>query len=179
MKVIALVGSPRRQGNTDLLVSRILEGAASNGNNIEKIYLYELEIKPCLDCRTCKKGSFQCPQEDDMTQIYQKLEESDVIVFGTPLYWYGPSAKTKLLIDRLRPYVASKKLLNKKTILVVPSEEGAKACLPLVEMFRNSFGYLGLNLLSQVLVKAYEKGEIGSNFDVMTAAFKVGKELSN
>ena len=114
MKVLGLIGSPRKHSNTDLLVSKILEGASANNNQTEKLYLYGLNISPCLDCRGCKKGNFRCVVDDDMQILYPKLEDADVIVFGTPLYWYGPTGKMKLMIDRLRPFSASKKLKGKK-----------------------------------------------------------------
>ncbi len=178
MKILGLVGSPRKQGNTDILVTQILEGAAANGNITEKLYLYDLKIEPCVDCRSCKQGSHQCVLKDDMPCVYAKLESADAIVFGTPLYWYGPTAKMKLLLDRLRPYVESKLLKRKKAILVVPSEEGAHACLSLVNMFRDSFKYLEIELLSQVLVKAAEKGEVAYHPQSLAAAYQVGKALT-
>jgi multimeric flavodoxin WrbA len=81
-----------------------------------------------------------------MNVLYPKLEEANVIVFGTPLYWYGPSAKMKLLLDRLRPYIASKKLKGKRAVLIVPSEEGADACNHNVGIFNMSIKYLEMEL---------------------------------
>lgn len=114
MKILALVGSPRKGGSTDLLVDQILRGSESKDTSVEKLYLYEHEIGPCLDYRKCKKGAYECSLRDEMSHIYSKLENADVIVFGTPVYWYGPSGKMKLLIDRLRPYIANGKLKGKK-----------------------------------------------------------------
>ncbi len=177
MKVLGLVGSPRKNGNTDLLVSSVLNGAGASGNIAEKLYLYELDISPCVDCRGCKKGEFRCAVDDDMTALYSKLEGADVIVFGTPLYWYGPTGKMKLMIDRLRPFVASKKLKGKKAILVTPSEEGASACDCLVRMFELSFKYLGIDLTDKILVTAYDKAEVSEQPDALNGAFEVGKAL--
>jgi multimeric flavodoxin WrbA len=177
MKVLGLVGSPRKAGNTDLLVSAILYGAGASNHEIEKLFLYDADISPCLDCRGCKKGTFQCVLKDGMKQLYPKLEEADVIVFGTPLYWYGPTAKMKLMVDRLRPYIASKKLKGKKAILVVPSEEGADACNLVVGMFELSFKYLEIDLVGKILAKASEKGEVREQPKVLDEAFKLGKAL--
>ena len=127
MKVLGLVGSPRKGSNTDLLVSAVLDGAASNGDSSEKVYLYDFVLLPCLDCRACKAGVHHCAVNDDMQALYPKLAEADGIVFGTPLYWYGPSAKMKLLVDRLRPFIPSGALKGKKAVLAIPSEEGADA----------------------------------------------------
>jgi len=177
MKVLGLVGSPRKGGNTDLLVSAILYGAGANNHEIEKLFLYDLHISPCLDCRSCKKRTYQCVLKDGMKELYHKLDEADTIIFGTPLYWYGPTAKMKLLIDRLRPYSVSRKFSGKKAIIVVPSEEGAKACRSLVKMFELSFKYLGVALAGKVLVKASEKAEVRNQPGVLDKAFELGKAL--
>ena len=175
MKILALVGSPRKGGNTDLLVDQILRGSESKGTSIEKLYLYEYEIGPCLDCRKCKKGLCECSLRDEMSHFYPKLENADVIVFGTPVYWYGPSGKMKLLIDRLRPYIANGKLKGKKGAIVIPSEEGPGCCGPVTEMFRMSFECLGMALEGCILAKAYEKGEVGKNTEEMERAYQLGR----
>ncbi|XHH07736.1 MAG: flavodoxin family protein [Candidatus Bathyarchaeia archaeon] len=178
MKVLGLIGSPRVESNTDLLVTSILKGADGNGYLTEKVYLYPLDIKPCIDCKACKKGSLRCPVKDDMQQLYPKLEETDVIVFGTPLYWYGPSAKMKLLIDRLRPFIASKKLAGKKAVLVVPSEEGAEACSLTVDMFKLSLKYLEIELVNVLLPTASEWAEVVQQPQILNQALEIGKKLT-
>jgi len=177
MKVLGLVGSPRRGSNTDLLVNLILEGAGESKHAIEKVYLYPLDIKPCMDCKACKKGIFQCTLKDDMKELYLKLEEADVIVFGTPLYWYGPSAKMKLLVDRLRPFIASKKLRGKKAVLVIPSEEGAEACSLAVGLFKMSFKYLEMDVVSVLLPRASAHAEVETQPQTLNEAFAIGKNL--
>ncbi|MCW4010162.1 MAG: flavodoxin family protein [Candidatus Bathyarchaeota archaeon] len=178
VKVLGLVGSPRKGGNTDLLVSAVLYGAGAGGHEIEKINLYDIDILPCMDCKGCKKGNFQCALKDGMKKLYPKLEEADVLVFGTPLYWYGSTAKMKLMVDRLRPYVASKKLKGKKTMLLVPSEEGADACSCLVCMFELSFKYLEMELSGKLLVQASERAEVKNQPKVLDEAFALGKTLT-
>lgn len=177
MKVLGLVGSPRKGSNTDLLVSKILEGASVGNHLTDKLYLYDLDISPCVDCRACKKGNYQCAINDDMQLLYPKLESAEVIVFGTPLYWYGPTAKMKLLLDRLRPYIASKKLKGKKAVVVIPSEEGSDACSLTLKMFELSFKYLEMDLAGTALPKAYEKAEVKTQPETLEAAFALGKKL--
>ncbi len=177
MKILALIGSPRREGNTDILVEQILKGAETAGYSTEKLYLYDYEILPCFDCRGCKRGDPTCKLKDEMAEIYPRLETADIIVFGTPIYWYGPSAKMKLLIDRLRPFIASNKLKGRKGIVVVPSEEGPSCCGPLVEMFRMSFNYLGMEFIGSILAKAYERGEILGSPDDLRRAYELGSSL--
>ena len=160
MKITALVGSPRKKSNTDILVDKILEAGTKKGYTAEKIYLYDHQIKPCIDCRACKRGELECVIMDDMRKIYDSLDSADVIIFGTPVYFYGPTGPMKTLIDRLRPYIANKKLRGKKGILVVPSEEGPECTEPLVELYKMSFHYLGVEYLGAVLATAFERAEI-------------------
>ncbi len=185
MKILALVGSPRKGGNTDLLIDQILRGVKANaraevqnqGHFADKLYLYDYDILPCIDCRGCKREELACKLEDGMANIYPQLEAADIIVFGTPIYWYGPTAKMKLLIDRLRPFIANGKLKGKKGIIVVPSEEGPGCCGPLVEMFRMSFEYLGMAMAGSILASAYEKGEIKEKPGELQRAYELGASL--
>ncbi len=177
MKILGLVGSPRKTSNTDILLSAILDGARGNRHSTEKVYLYDFDIGSCVDCKSCKRGNYRCGLSDDMQTLYPKLEEADVIIFGTPLYWYGPTAKMKLLIDRLRPFVESKKLKGKKAILVVPSEEGAEACNFIVGMFNLSFKYLEIDLIGKLLPKASEKAEVRGQPKTLSDALALGKSI--
>ncbi len=102
--ILATVGSPRKKSNTDILVDTILEGARSNEHRTSKVYLYDQEIGPCRDCRGCKKNDLVCVVNDEMQARHPLIDRADVIVFGTPVYWFGPSGQMKMLIDRLRPY---------------------------------------------------------------------------
>ena len=177
MKILALIGSPRQGGNTDLLVDELLNGAESKGYATRKIYLYDYNISLCTDCRNCKKGDYVCCINDEMSTLYELMESADVIVFGTPIYWYGPTAKMKMLIDRMRPFVENKKLEGKRAVVVSPSAEGPVACEPMMDMFERMFAYLKIQLSGNVLVKAYDKGTIVSKKEELEKAFKLGASL--
>jgi multimeric flavodoxin WrbA len=97
--VVGFVASPRKGMNTDTLVGRVLEGAKSVGANTEKIYLNDLEIKPCQACAEYPAPKF-CWYEDGMANIYNAIEKADVLVIGTPAYYDSISAQLKLVVDR-------------------------------------------------------------------------------
>ena len=177
MRILALVGSPRKGSNTDTLVEEVLKGTGTAGHESEKIYLYKHEISPCIDCRKCKKGDFVCVLNDGMQEIYPEMVRADLIIFGTPNYWYGPTAKMKLLMDRMRPYVANGKLKGKKAIVITPAAEGPGACGPLMEMFRMSFDYLEMEMAGDILAKAYERGEIKNDHEALKNAYGLGASL--
>jgi len=177
MNILALIGSPRKGSNTDILADQILRGCQKREHTSEKLYLYDFEISGCIDCRCCKTKNYGCAIKDGMMEIYPKMEQADMLIFGTPVYWYGPTGKMKLLIDRMRPFIASKKLRGKKGVLVAPCEEGPNACGPLVEMFRKSFDYLGMEFGGKVLATAYEKAEVAKNRKELRKAYELGISL--
>lgn len=102
MKVLGIVGSPRKGGNTDLLVQQVLEGAKSQGAEIEKLLIGELNISPCDGCLTCHKTG-RCHIDDDMTTVLEKLQAADGLVLGSPLYGGYLTGQMKVFMDRCLP----------------------------------------------------------------------------
>ena len=177
MKILALVGSPRQGGNTDLLVERLLNGAKSKGHDIKKLYLYDYNISLCTDCRNCKKGDYVCCINDEMSTFFEAMKSSDVIVFGSPIYWYGPTAKMKMLIDRMRPFVENKKLSGKRVVIVSSSAEGPVACKPMLDMFEKMFAYINVKIAGTVFGTAYNKGTIIKDQEALDNAYSLGASL--
>jgi multimeric flavodoxin WrbA len=118
-----------------------------------------------------------CVQKDDVPKIYRAIDAADALILATPIYWYGPTAQMKLLIDRLRPYVANRRLEGKKAYLIAPSEEGPSACGPLVDSLKMSYKYLGLVYGGEVLVTANEKGEVAKKPGEMEKARRLLDDL--
>ena len=103
MKVLGVIGSPRKQGNTAALVERVLEGARESGAETEAVYLGQVNLNPCRACDSCKKTN-RCIQRDGMQDVYDKIAESRALVLGTPIYFDQVSAQAKMFIDRLYCY---------------------------------------------------------------------------
>ncbi len=99
-KIIGIVGSPRIEGNTTLLVKRALAAAEEKGMNTELIKLVEYDINPCKACGTCITDV--CPIDDEMGKILEKVEEADGIIIGSPVYFGNVTAQTKMFMDRTR-----------------------------------------------------------------------------
>ncbi len=112
MFVLGLMGSPRRQGNTDLLLAAFLDGAQAKGAEVLKVDVAFKNIAPCQECRFCEEHGY-CRQHDDaMREIYHLLRRADVVVIATPIFFYGPSAQLKALIDRSQTLWARRHIMK-------------------------------------------------------------------
>jgi multimeric flavodoxin WrbA/protein-tyrosine-phosphatase len=100
MFVLGLMGSPRKQGNTDLLLDAFLEGTQGKGAEVLKIDVPSKHIEPCQGCRFCEKEGYCIQQKDDMGEMNYLLRRADIVVLATPIFFYGPSSQIKALIDR-------------------------------------------------------------------------------
>lgn len=173
--VLGLVGSPRRGGNTEILIDKALEGAASSGAATERVRLADLRINPCRGCEVCKvKG--RCIQDDDMQQIYSKILEADGVLLGTPVYFYGPSAQTKCLLDRCYILYEQGALKGKKVAIIAPYMD-ADPGTPrhLFGMMEESFNALGMEFVARLGVCTPSKGDAGRNEASLKRAFSIGR----
>ncbi|MCG8502677.1 MAG: flavodoxin family protein [Firmicutes bacterium] len=103
MKVLGLVGSYRKNGNTDILLKKVLDGVKSEHIDSRYIFLDDYDIKDCIGCEGCK-NTYKCVINDDMQQLYPLLMEADAIVLGSPTYFYNVTGKVKNFLNRLYCY---------------------------------------------------------------------------
>lgn len=160
MKILILNGSPRALGNTATLTRILSDRLQKDSNTVKTVSLYDLKIEPCNDCRYCKNEYRRCIINDDMDDLYREMESSDRLIFATPVYWYGPTAKTKLMIDRLRPYFGSGLLRGKSGAVCVIAGDGYRDSGLTISMFRRIFKTLGINEAIAVAFRAYNEGDI-------------------
>ena len=99
MKVLGIYGSPRKGGNSAIVLDKVLEGAAAAGAEVERVYVQDLKMSGCLECGACEKDG-QCIVKDDMLKVYPLLEAADVVVLASPIFFYGLPAQAKALVDR-------------------------------------------------------------------------------
>ena len=183
MKIFAVVGSPRKNGNTDILVDEVLRGAKDVGASTEKIFINDLNIKPCqASCSDYCKKEGSCRIQDDMSGLYDRLYDSDVIILGTPVYWWGPSAQLKAFIDRWYAFSHPEfvhKMKGKKVVLVAPFEDADESTSdPLVAMIEKSTDYLKMEFFKKLLVnRTSDKGVVKKNQQAMKQGYTIGMEL--
>jgi multimeric flavodoxin WrbA len=183
-KILVLLGSPRKKGNSAALADQIIAGAESAGATAERIFLHGLDIAPCQACYACQRPDSEgCAIDDDMQPIYNKLIEADGWVIASPVYWFCMSAQTKLFLDRCFALPAyEKNAFSGKRIAVAMSfgDEDAfnSGCVNALRSFQDAARYVGANLVGMVYGSADKPGEIQSNTALMMQAEKLGKKLA-
>ncbi len=119
-KVVAFIGSPRKDGNTATVIGEILRGAQAAGAETQVFDLYALDIRPCQSCFTCRKEP-ACSQQDAMPAVYEAIKSADAVVIGSPVYMHQVTGQTKTFFDRLFPFMDAgfhPRFGTKKTVMV-------------------------------------------------------------
>ena len=188
MRVLGIAGSPRRGGNTDLLLAEVMKGAASKGAEVKTIILNDLDITPCQHCDAClKKGN--CRIDDDMQMVYRELEQADRIVLASPIQFTGVTAQMKTMIDRLQSLWARKYVLKipplgdererKGFFISVGGRKIANLFEPALEMVRTVLRILNITYAGELLFRGIdEKGAIKNHPDALQQAFLAGQKLA-
>jgi len=128
-KVLILSSSPRRAGNSDLLCDAFMQGAADAGNQVDKIFLRDRKVSPCVACDYCQRGDGQCAIKDDMAEILAKMQAADVIVLASPIYYYSICAQLKVIIDRTYCCYKHNPLANKELYYILTAAEESETVM--------------------------------------------------
>lgn len=178
-KVLILSSSPRRGGNSDTLCDEFMRGAMEAGNEAEKVFLRDKTIHYCTGCSTCSLHKKPCPQKDDAARIIEKMLAADVIVLGTPVYFYAMSAQLKTMLDRCCGLYTEMK--NKEFYFLAAAAEGEEALDSLEHVFDNLMGFI--DCLENPVVRGkvlatgvWHVGEIQGN-PAMEEAYTMGKQI--
>jgi len=163
MRITVLVGSPRRGGNTETLADALIAGAEAAGAEVTKITLRGKKIAPCVHCDYCHSHD-RCAVTDDMTEIYDRLQKTDTLVFATPVYFFIMSAQLKAVIDRLYNPVRAAFPIRHTALLSVCADSAQKTFDPLRQTVAAIESYLGWKRVGEVTVYGISgKGDIAGN----------------
>jgi len=187
VKVLGIAGSPRRGGNTDLLLAEVLKGAAAKGAEVKTIVLNDLDMTPCQHCDACfEKGV--CRFDDDMQMVYKELERADRIVLASPVQFMGVSAQAKIMIDRCQALWARKYVLKipplgdrrprKGLFVAVGGMKLANLFEPSLAIVRALFKVLDIEYAGDLLFSGVDaKGAIKNHPTALKDAFTAGQKL--
>jgi len=186
MKVLGILGSPRRGGNSETLLKAFLQGAAAGGAEVEEVLLRDLKISPCLEIYHCFKDG-ECPIKDDMRELYGKLLAADVVVLATPVFFYGVSAQAKTMIDRTQALWARRYVMKQDfpgghrqgVLLAVGATRGRLLFVGVRLTARYFFDAINVRYAAELLVRgADEKGAIQEQPEVLEQARDLGRSLA-
>lgn len=184
---MGIAGSPRRGGNTDLLLAEVLKGAASKGAEVKTIILCELSFALCEHCDTCL-DSGECKFDDGMQLVYEEMEQADRIVLASPIYFMGVTAQMKAMIDRCQALWVRKYRLNipplgdwrqrKGLFISVGGRKSGSLFEPAIATVKSLFATLDISYGSElVFSRIDEKGAIARHPDALKQAYLAGQEL--
>lgn len=181
--ILGINGSPRKKGNTHVLLETVLDGVSDRRYQTDLVHLDDMTIGECSGCHVCWKG-LDCVQKDDMNDLYDRLKGADAFILGTPVYWYGPTALMKLFIDRMVYFNCPENrelIRNKKVVIVVPYEETEHATVqPVLDFFDTCLEYLELEIVDRIIAPGVTKrGEVISHKEVIDRAHKTGQCLAD
>jgi multimeric flavodoxin WrbA len=186
MKVLGIMGSPRRQSNTETLLDKALEGAREAGADVEKVLVSKLKVSPCLEIYACRKDG-NCSIKDDMQLLYGKLLEADHIIFASPIFFYGITSQAKAVVDRCQALWVRRHVLGigkednrerRGAFISVGATHGKKLFDGAVLTVKYFFDAIGVQYSGELLVRGIDdKAQIKEHPTALEDAFRLGQEL--
>ncbi len=188
MKVLAFNGSPRRKGNTEVVLDAVARGVERTGGEMEIIRLAGLDISPCLSCGGCDETGV-CVVKDDMGPLYEKIDKSQRIILASPIYFYGITAQAKAFVDRTQAMWSRKYLLKGKGqwqedpqrkgfFVSVAATKGEKIFDGAVLTAKYFYDAIGIAYDGALLVKGIDKrGEMADSQEDIARAEEFGSRI--
>ena len=162
MHIVVLSGSPRKGGNTAIMVNAFKEGAESVGNTVEVIDVAAKKIAPCHACKYCFTHGGDCAIDDDMTEVRERLKQADMVVFASPVYWFDISAQLKLAIDRMYAFGGCGFSFSKVALLLDSGSDGVYTAA--ISAYKDMNAYLKWEDMGIITVPGMaEKGDMAQN----------------
>ncbi len=186
-KILLVMGSPRKDGNSATLAKQVAAGAEAAGAEVEAFYLHTMNIQPCTACDACREGrNKDCVIDDDMQTLYPKLRQADALVIAGPVYWFTVSAQTKLFMDRWyalggpgEEYAAFAGKRIGIVLTYADADPFVSGAVNALRTFQDAFNYVGAEIVAMIYGSASGAGEIASKRDLMGEAYELGKKLGS
>ena len=184
MKILAIAGSPRRGGNTEILLDKAIDGAQDSGAEVEKVVLNALNFRPCQECGGCDKTGV-CVIKDDMQTIYRKVEEAEAVIVASPIFFGSLSAQVKMMIDRFQccwvgKYVLKKAVGKRKrgALIACGATDRADFFANARSIIKNFFATVNVAYERELFCfEVDEKGKVLEHQDLLDKAYQLGKDL--
>lgn len=174
--VLVISGSPRRNGNSDILSEQFAKGAEKSGNQVEHIFIRDLKLGYCTGCGYCLKNG-KCNLKDELNDILPKLLEADVICFSSPVYCYSVTGQMKVFLDRCSPLIG--KMKDKDFYYMVTAWDTLKENLDITMQTFHGFAICFENIREKGRVYAGDtdkKGDV-KNTQAYEEAYNMGLNI--
>ena len=173
MNILIISGSPRKGGNTELLADAFAKGAAEH-HHVEIVSVRDYKVNPCVGCNACFKTNGICAQKDDMAIIYEKMNQADMLVIASPVYFYGISAQLKIVIDRFHNPIRNTFHIKKMALLLVGAATLPELFDAILTEYNLGLKYFNIEDAGKILVRGVkDKGDIkGTSF--LEDAYQLG-----
>lgn len=188
VRILAIYGSPRRRGNTTLLLEKAVQGAQEAGAEVEEVVLRDQKLSPCLEIYGCKETG-RCVIMDDFQKIYDRIETSEGLMLASPIFFYTVSAHTKILMDRCQSLWVKrywiektpfgKRDFSRKALFIsVGATRGKRLFDGTLLTVRYFFDALDAELWRSLLFRGLDlQGDILEHPDYLEEAYLAGEEL--
>ena len=188
VRILAIYGSPRRKGNTSLLLKKAVQGAVEASAEVEEVVLRDLKMSPCLEIYGCKETG-RCVIKDDFQKIYNQILSCNGLMLASPIFFYTVSAHTKILMDRCQSLWAKRYWLEKTPIgkrnairkglfISVGATKGKKLFDGALLSIRYFFDALDVELWRSLLYRGLDlDGDILKHPEYLEEAYRAGEEL--
>ena len=177
MKIVVLTGSPRRNGNSAYLAEQFIKGARESGHDIYRYDCAFRQVEPCRACNRCGMDG-PCVIKDDFDELRPRLVEADMVVFATPMYYFGMSAQMKRVIDRFYAINGQIKGASKMAaFLMTYADTSAKEAEPMLVHYRTLMDYLGWKSVGEVVAAGVWTAGSVRNTEYGEQAYQLGKNV--
>ena len=177
MNILILSGSPRKGGNTELLAEAFAKGAAKQ-HHVEIVSVRDYKVNPCLGCNACfMNDDHTCVQKDDMPAIYKKMNQADMLVTASPVYFYGISAQLKAVIDRFHNPIRDTFHIKKMALLLVGAATLPELFDAILTEYNLCVKFFDIEDAGKILVRGVkDKGDI-KNTNALNEAYALGLSI--
>lgn len=176
MKILVITGSPRINGNSNTLADNFIKGAKENGHNVVRFDSAFKNVHPCVACNKCGMDG-DCVFNDDFNFIKENIVDSDMVVFATPMYYFGISAQLKAVIDRFYSINGKIHTPKKSALILTYADTSASEAEPIKNHYEVLLNYLGWQDVGQIIASGvWTEGSV-NNTDYPKRAYELGKNL--
>lgn len=176
MKILVITGSPRKNGNSNTLADYFIKGAKDSGHNVVRFDSAFKNVHPCIACNKCGMNG-QCVFKDDFEFVRNNIVDADAVIFATPMYYFGISARIKAVIDRFYAINEQIHTLKKAALIMTYADTSPKEAEPIINHYETLLRYLGWSDAGKIIASGvWTEGDVART-QYPKAAYELGKNI--